>query len=141
MAQALLTPGTPKKPTPDAPINPIAAQHPFPTTESATSPTVTAPPSSVPPPGAPQIGDALSYTAELKDPDELSGDAAKPVNVTTTRNAPAQTSSVASRGSLAAAPVPPPPAAPVVTPKRPEQPQVNDLAHIIGRAFKKLFGR
>lgn len=139
VAQALLTPAATAKP---APNNPAAAQHPFPMPASdegarPESPTVQAAS------GAPLVGEALSYTAEMKDPDDLSGDATKPMTVHGAANSPAQTSSVTAHGSVAAAPMP---AAPQPTrkavPNRPEQqPQSNDLAHLIGRALKKLFGR
>ena len=142
MAQALLAPGTAKKVQTDEPNNPAAEQHPFPATQSAEAGGNGAPePGVLSGAGAPQVSTSLSYTAGLKDPDELGSDAAKPVSVTAAANAPAETSSVASRGKIASAPMPVAPAAPPVAPHRAEQPQVNDLAHIIGRAFKKLFGR
>ncbi|HKO20995.1 MAG TPA: hypothetical protein VJU82_19135 [Acidobacteriaceae bacterium] len=137
VAQALLAPGTAKKAPADEPSNPTAEQHPFPAVPATVE--TAAPP--VAPSGPPQISDALTYTAGLKDPDELNGGSSTPVNVTATRNSPEQTSSVHAKGSLAAAPMPAAPAAPVVVPRRQEQPPANDLAHIIGRAFKKLFGR
>lgn len=139
LAQALLAPGTAKKVQADEPNNPAAEQHPFPAGRSAEPAVESAPGASA---GPPQITNALSYTAGLKDPDELGSDAAKPVSVTAARNAPAETTSVKSKGQLAAAPMPAAPAAPVVAPpQRNEEPQVNDLAHIIGRAFRKLFRR
>jgi hypothetical protein len=147
VAQALLAPATAKKARADEPDNPAATQHPFPVAQSsgvAPNESAGAPaPGPVPPAGAPQISDALSYTAEMKDPDELSGNTAtKPMSVTAAPAAGAQTSSVAAKGRLAAAPSPAAPAAPTVAPPRQEQrPPSNDLAHIIGRAFKKLFGR
>jgi len=137
MAQALLAPGTAKKARADEPNNPTAEQHPFPTAAT----TVETPTLPVAPPAPPQISDALTYTAGLKDPDELSGDATKPMSVKAAPAAGAETTSVASKGKVAAAPMPAAPPAPVVAPRREEQPPVNDLAHIIGRAFKKLFGR
>lgn len=137
VAQALLAPGTAKKVQADEPNNPAAEQHPFPAGRSA-EPSIDAAPGAAA--GPPQITNSLSYTAGLKDPDELGSDAAKPVSVTAAANAPAETSSVRSKGTLAAAPMPAAPAAPVVAPpRRNEEPQVNDLAHIIGRVFKKLF--
>jgi hypothetical protein len=145
VAQALLAPGTAKPAASNEPNNPAAAQHPFPIAQSAVlAPSERAPETApVPGPATPQISDALSYTAEMKDPDELSGNAAtKPMSVTAAPAAGAQTSSVAAKGRLAAAPLPAAPAAPTVAPPRQEQrPPANDLAHIIGRAFKKLFGR
>ena len=137
MAQALLAPGTAKKAQADEPNNPAAEQHPFPSGASAEPAADSAPGAA----GPPQISNALSYTAGLKDPDELGSDAAKPVNVTAAASAPAETSSVASKGRVASAPMPAAPPAPIVAPHRNEEPPVNDLAHLIGRAFRKLFRR
>jgi hypothetical protein len=146
IAQALLAPGTAKKARAGEPDNPATAQHPFPMAQSAglapTEPSGEA--AAAPAAGTPQVSDALSYTAEMKDPDELSGDATKPTKVTAAparAPASAHTSSVASKGNVAAAPIPPAPAAPTVAPEKTEQAPANDLAHLIGRAFKKLFGR
>jgi hypothetical protein len=146
VAQALLAPGTAKPAGSNEPNNPAAAQHPFPIAQSAglaPSENARAPETApVPGPATPQISDALSYTAEMKDPDELSGNAAtKPMSVTAAPAAGAETSSVAAKGTVTAAPMPVAPAAPTVAPQRQQQRQANDLAHIIGRAFKRLFGR
>jgi len=139
VAQALLTPAATAKLEPD---NSAAAQHPFPMPASnevmrpESSPVQASS-------GAPQVGEALSYTAEMKDPDDLSGDATRPMTVHGAANAPAETSSVASRGKMAAAPMPAAPQTPAkaLPPPPEQQPPANDLAHLIGRAFKKLFGR
>jgi hypothetical protein len=144
VAEAMLAPGSTKTGRGE-PSTPAATQHPFPMAQSAElAPAETAgspKPVPVPAPGSPQISDALSYQAGMKDPDELTGDAAKSVGVTAATTAPARTSSVAANGNLASAAVPAAPTAPVVAPTPAEQPPANDLVHIVGRAFKKLFGR
>jgi hypothetical protein len=147
MAQALLAPGTAKKARAAEPENPASAQHPFPMAQSAgLAPNDARGGAAEPVPataaGAPQASDALSYTAEMKDPDELTGNAAaKPVTVKAAPGTSAETSSVAAKGDVAAAPVPAAPPAPVAAPQPIEEREPNDLVHLVGRAFKKLFGR
>jgi hypothetical protein len=138
IAEALLTPGTTKKAEPN---NPASAQHPFPVGQLG-EPAPAEQPNPAGPTAVPQIGEALSYTAEMKDPDDLSGEVTKPTTVRSGANAPAQTSSVAAAGNLAAAPLPAAPTAPTTALPKPEKEEhSNDLVHLIGRAFKKLFGR
>jgi hypothetical protein len=150
MAEAMLAPGSTKAGRGQESSTPAAAQHPFPMAQSAgLAPVETAgspEPAPAPHPGTPQISDVLSYSAGMKDPDELSGDAVRRDEATLIRvkaaaGAVAQTSSVAANGALPVAPLPVAPAAPVMAPQAAEQPQVNDLVHVIGRAFRKLFGR
>jgi hypothetical protein len=139
VAQALLTPAPTAKPQAN---NSAAVQHPFPMPASdevirpESSPVQAAA-------SAPQVSEALSYTAQMKDPDDLSGDATKPMTVHTAAISPAETSSVAARGKVAPARVPAAPQAPAKALPSPaeQQPPPNDLAHLIGRALKKLFGR
>ena len=146
MADALVAPGTAKAGKLEEPSTQVAEQHPFPLAQSAgltpAQPAAAAEPAPQPPPGTQQISDALSYTGGMKDPDELDRpQPTKPVTqVTTSTPGAAQTSSVAAKGSVPAVPTPVAPVMPKAAPK-PEQPPVNDLAHIVGRAFKKLFGR
>jgi hypothetical protein len=144
MAEAMLAPGSAQ--AGDAKRQRVE-QHPFPMAQSAGLAPAEAAGSVEPAPAAapasPQISDALSYSGGMKDPDELSGSAAKRdpgTNVTAAAQSAAETSSVAANGSLPAVPKPVAPAAPTVQPKS-QQPPVNDLAHIIGRVFKKLFRR
>ena len=144
MAEALIAPGTAKAGKGEEPKTPAAAQHPFPMAQSAglTEAAGSSAPAPAVGPATPQISESLSYSGGLKDPDELShADAAKPaVGVTAKSNGPAQTSSVAADGSVAGVAGPVAPLAPKAVPTAAEPPP-NDLAHIIGRAFKKLFGR
>ena len=146
MADALLAPGTTKAGAGEQePKTPAAVQHPFPMAQSAglepEQPAGAAEAAPPPPPGSPQITDALSYRSGMKDPDDLSGDAAKPTTVTAAAAGPESPEAMAAKGRLAAAPMPAAPAAPVVTPKPAAQPPVNDVVHIVGRMFRKLFGR
>ena len=146
IAEAMLAPGSTKAGRGAEPGTQAATQHPFPMAQSAgLAPTEAAAapePTPAPMPGTPQISDALSYSAGMKDPDELTGDAAKPTSVKAAASAPAETTSVAARGSVRATPMPVAPAAPQVEAKGPEQQRPpNDVVHLIGRAFRKLFGR
>jgi len=145
MAEALLAPGTAKAGPGGAAKSPAAMQHPFPMAQSAgLAPKEAAgvsEPAPVAPASTPQISESLSYTGGLKDPDELDHAVpAKSVGVTAAANAPVGTRSVSAGGSVAGVAPPSAPVQPVVTPKQAERPP-NDLVHIIGRAFKKLFGR
>ena len=145
MADAMVAPGTAKASKANEPNNPAAAQHPFPLAQSAgltpDQPAGSAEPSPQPAPGAAQINDALSYTGGLKDPDELDhAQPAKPTAVTAPTAPPAQTASVGANGNLSgvAAPTAPPTPQPAA---KPDQPPVNDVVHIVGRLFRKMFRR
>lgn len=141
VAEALLAPGS----TQSGAATQAATQHPFPIAQSAglvapppqpESSTTQAPP---PPPGSPQISDTLVYSAATKTPAPARVEPAKPVTVTTTPVGPVSTTANASNGSIAPAAAPVAPTAPRAVPPA-SQPQVNDVVHIVGRIFRKLFG-
>jgi hypothetical protein len=141
VAEALIAPGTTKKVEPS---NTAITQHPFPMAQSAELAPNEATEPAAPAVAAvgPQVGEALSYTAEMKDPDDLSGDATRPMTAKTALAAPAQRRSVAARAKTPAAPLPTPPPPPKVAPKPEEAPQAsNDVVHVFARMFRKLFGR
>ena len=151
VADALLAPSPastpaaaaiPKAPAPAAAVAPAApVEHPFPAAISEGL----APPEEVPPapPGPhPPVTDALVYMAPpvARDPDELGPTPPAPKPVLAPAVPP--TAAPAPPPVLAASPVPPPPAppAPAQSSAAPAPP-VNDVVHIVGRLFHKLFGR
>ena len=141
MAEVLIASGTTKKVEPS---NTATTQHPFPIAQSAELAPNEATEPAAPAVAAvgPQVGEALSYTAEMKDPDDLSGDATRPMTVKAGSNAPAQTLSVTAHAKIPAAPVRTPPPPPKVAPKPDEAPQANnDVVHVFARVLRKLFGR
>lgn len=143
IAEALLAPGSATAGGQGEPATPAAVQHPFPMAQSAglqPQAEAAAEPAPPPPPGAPQISDTLSYTAGMKDPDELRRQAAKAASVTAPPATPLSTASVANNSAIAAAPTPVAPAAPKIAPKPAQQPPVNDVVHIVARVWRKLFG-
>jgi hypothetical protein len=115
-----------------------AEQHPFPVAISEGLAPVAEVPQAVPGQVHAQISDTLSYNAPAKSP------ASAPAGIT-----PAP-SAAASRGkkARAAKPAAPAPAAPAPAPAAPAPsqstpappPPAHDLAHVVGRFFKRLFG-
>jgi hypothetical protein len=143
IAEALLAPGTSKAGgVEQSPQTQAATEHPFPV---AQSPEIQPPPEgqAAPPPppapaSAPQISDALSYSAANKDANGLNGEAAK---TTVKSTAPtAEISGQTASGEVAGVAAPAAPVAPTQAPKKKEeQPPINDVVHIVARVFRKLF--
>ena len=108
-----------------------AALHPFPTAISeGLAPPATAPP---PAPGVPPVIEPLRYDAPIPPPTTASANtqtaSAAPAKSARTRKTPKAKASPATVRTASAQP----PAAPA--------PPANDLVHLIGRFFSKLFGR
>jgi hypothetical protein len=108
-----------------------AALHPFPTAISeGLAPPATAPP---PAPGVPPVIEPLRYDAPIPPPTTASANtqtaSAAPAKSARTRKTPKAKASPATVQTASAQP----PAAPA--------PPANDLVHLIGRFFSKLFGR
>jgi hypothetical protein len=108
-----------------------AALHPFPTAISeGLAPPATAPP---PAPGVPPVIEPLRYDAPIPPPTTASANtqtaSAAPAKSARTRKTPTAKASPATVQTASAQP-PAPPA-----------PPANDLVHLIGRFFSKLFGR
>ena len=108
-----------------------AALHPFPTAISeGLAPPATAPP---PAPGVPPVIEPLRYDAPIPPPTTASANtqtaSAAPAKSARTKKTPKAKASPATVRTASAQP----PAAPA--------PPANDLVHLIGRFFSKLFGR
>ena len=108
-----------------------AALHPFPTAISeGLAPPATAPP---PAPGVPPVIEPLRYDAPIPPPTTASANtqtaSAAPAKSARTKKTPKAKASPATVQTASAQP----PAAPA--------PPANDLVHLIGRFFSKLFGR